>query len=116
MAFRFARRASNVAGSATLEVLRAAASMRERGIDVVDLGPGEPDFHTPEYIKEAAIGAIRANFTKYTAFAPRRKWRSAVLIRATPMAPYAEYVLRENKLGFCCSYILSYRKFTTPLS
>lgn len=66
MPLRFARRASNVAGSATLEVLRAAASMRERGIDVVDFGPGEPDFHTPEFIKEAAVGAIRANFTKYT--------------------------------------------------
>lgn len=66
MAFRFSARAASLAGSATLEVLRAAAALRERGVDVVDLGPGEPDFHTPEFIKEAAIGAIRANFTKYT--------------------------------------------------
>lgn len=66
MVFRFAARAASIPGSATLEVLRAAAALRERGVDVVDLGPGEPDFHTPEFIKEAAIAAIRANFTKYT--------------------------------------------------
>jgi aspartate aminotransferase len=66
MSVRFSKRASSVAGSATLEVLKAAAAMRDRGIDVVDFGPGEPDFHTPEFVKEAAVGAIRANFTKYT--------------------------------------------------
>lgn len=66
MGLRFSRRAASVASSATLEVLRAATSLRERGVDVVDLGPGEPDFHTPEFVKEAAVGAIRANFTKYT--------------------------------------------------
>jgi len=66
MAFRFAARAASIPGSATLEVLRAAAALRERGVDVVDLGPGEPDFHTPEFVKEAAVAAIRANFTKYT--------------------------------------------------
>ena len=63
---RFAARAASISVSATLEVLRAAAALRARGVDVVDLGPGEPDFHTPEFIKEAAVGAIRANFTKYT--------------------------------------------------
>ncbi len=66
MPLRFSRRAASVSTSATLEVLRAAAALRERGVDVVDLGPGEPDFHTPEFVKEAAVGAIRANFTKYT--------------------------------------------------
>ncbi len=66
MGLRFSARAASVSVSATLEVLRAAAALRARGVDVVDLGPGEPDFHTPEYIKEAAVGAIRSNFTKYT--------------------------------------------------
>jgi len=64
--FRFSRRAASVSGSATLEVLRAAAALRRRGVDVVDLGPGEPDFDTPDYIKDAGIEAIRANATKYT--------------------------------------------------
>jgi aspartate aminotransferase len=63
---KIARRAASVSASATLDVLRAASAMRARGIDIVDLGPGEPDFPTPEFIKEAAIGAIRANYTKYT--------------------------------------------------
>jgi len=66
MGFRFSSRAASISVSGTLEVLRAAAALRERGVDVVDLGPGEPDFHTPEYIKEAAVAAIRANQTKYT--------------------------------------------------
>jgi aspartate aminotransferase len=63
---RFSARAASLRESATLGVLRAAAALRERGVDVVDFGPGEPDFHTPEFIKEAAVGAIRSNFTKYT--------------------------------------------------
>ena len=66
MSPRVSKRAASVAVSATLEVLRAAAALRARGVDVVDLGPGEPDFPTPEYIKEAGIAAIRANLTKYT--------------------------------------------------
>ncbi|HQR44736.1 MAG TPA: pyridoxal phosphate-dependent aminotransferase [Thermoanaerobaculia bacterium] len=66
MPVRFADRAVSIPVSATLEVLRAALALRERGVDVVDLGPGEPDFHTPEFVKEAAIAAVRANFTKYT--------------------------------------------------
>src|SRR5439155_13440857 len=45
---------------------KAASAMRARGIDVVDLGPGESDFPTPEFIKEAAVGAIRAIFMEYS--------------------------------------------------
>jgi aspartate aminotransferase len=66
MGFRFSSRAASISVSGTLEVLRAAAALRGKGVDVVDLGPGEPDFHTPGYIKDAAIAAIRANQTKYT--------------------------------------------------
>ncbi|MGE5345862.1 MAG: pyridoxal phosphate-dependent aminotransferase [Acidithiobacillales bacterium] len=66
MGFRFSSRAASISVSGTLEVLRAAAALREKGLDVVDLGPGEPDFHTPGFIKEAAVAAIRANQTKYT--------------------------------------------------
>ncbi|MEO6323652.1 MAG: pyridoxal phosphate-dependent aminotransferase [Thermoanaerobaculia bacterium] len=78
---KLSMRASSVSGSATLEVLKAAAAMRGRGIDVVDLGPGEPDFPTPEFIKEAAIGAIRSNFTKYTDTAGISELRFAIAER-----------------------------------
>lgn len=87
---RFAKRAASLSGSATLEVLKAAAAMRGRGIDVVDLGPGEPDFPTPEFIKEAAIGAIRSNFTKYTDTAGISELRFAIAekYRRAWNAPY----------------------------
>lgn len=78
---RFAARASRVAGSATLEVLRAAATLKAKGVDVVDLGAGEPDFATPEFIKEAAIRAIRANFTRYTDAVGTFELRAAIAER-----------------------------------
>jgi aspartate aminotransferase len=78
---KIAARAASVSGSATLDVLKAASAMRARGIDVVDLGLGEPDFPTPEFIKEAAVGAIRANFTKYTDAAGTSELRFAIAER-----------------------------------
>lgn len=53
--------------SATSAVLGLAARLKEEGKDVISLGAGEPDFDTPEHIKEAAIQAIRDGQTKYTA-------------------------------------------------
>jgi aspartate aminotransferase len=66
-AIEFAQRVNRIAASPTLAVLMAAEQYRARGIDVVDFGPGEPDFPTPDYIKRAAIEAMEKNFTKYTA-------------------------------------------------
>lgn len=63
---RFARRLDRVAPSATQLVLQAAAQLRRDGVDVVDLGAGEPDFPTPEPIRAAGIAAINEGFTKYT--------------------------------------------------
>lgn len=63
---RFARRLERVAPSATQLVLQAAAQLRRDGVDVVDLGAGEPDFPTPEPIRAAGIAAINEGFTKYT--------------------------------------------------
>lgn len=53
--------------SPTLAVAAKAAQMQATGHDVISLGTGEPDFDTPEPIKKAAIAAINAGFTKYTA-------------------------------------------------
>lgn len=52
--------------SPTSAVLQEANRLKRQGIDVVDFGPGEPDFPTPENVKEAAHRAIREDFTKYT--------------------------------------------------
>src|SRR4030042_4515310 len=57
----------NKSGAApTLKISAKAKAMKAEGIDVIDLSVGEPDFPTPENIKEAGIKAIRDNFTKYT--------------------------------------------------
>ncbi|MBM2840262.1 MAG: aspartate/tyrosine/aromatic aminotransferase, partial [Bacteroidetes bacterium] len=53
--------------SQTLALAAKAKRLKDSGVDVVSLTAGEPDFPTPRHIKEAAIKAIEANFTKYTA-------------------------------------------------
>jgi aspartate aminotransferase len=78
---RIAERASRVGGSATLEVLKTAAALRAEGVDVVDLGPGEPDFPTPGFIKNAAIAAINADFTRYTDASGTPELRAAIAER-----------------------------------
>lgn len=62
-----AHRIKKVKPSPTLAVAAKATQMRAEGRDVINLGTGEPDFDTPEHIKKAAIEAIQAGFTKYTA-------------------------------------------------
>src|SRR4028119_717647 len=52
--------------SATLAAMQAAADLRESGADVIDLSVGEPDFDTPQHIKNYAIGALQRGVTKYT--------------------------------------------------
>ena len=61
-----AKRASAIKPSPTLATAAKAKAMKAQGIDVVDFGVGEPDFDTPENVKEAAKKAIQAGFTKYT--------------------------------------------------
>ena len=76
-----ADRLSNVAGSATLAVAAEADRLRRAGVDVVDLGAGEPDFDTPAHVKAAGIAAIDANFTRYTPAAGILELREAVCAR-----------------------------------
>lgn len=59
-------RAKNIKPSPTLAIDAKAKAMKASGVDVVNFGVGEPDFDTPDNIKEAAIKAIRDGFTKYT--------------------------------------------------
>ena len=62
-----ADRVSAISVSSTFKVSADAEKLRQQGIDVVDFGAGEPDFPTPDNIKQAAVRAIETNFTKYTA-------------------------------------------------
>jgi aspartate aminotransferase len=62
----FAERIGRIEVSATMAVTAEAAKLRATGANLVDFGAGEPHFATPRHIKDAAIAAIEANFTRYT--------------------------------------------------
>lgn len=61
-----AERARRIKPSPTLAMDAKAKAMKAEGVDVVNFGVGEPDFDTPEHVKEAAVEALRDGFTKYT--------------------------------------------------
>ncbi len=61
-----AKRLATLAPSATLAVQAKAKELKSRGIDVISFGAGEPDFDTPERVKDAAVQAMRRGHTKYT--------------------------------------------------
>lgn len=66
-------------GSSTLIAAQMAGEMRARGIDVIDLSVGEPDFDTPEFIKQYAWEGLEKGLTKYTATAGTADFRSAIV-------------------------------------
>jgi aspartate aminotransferase len=74
-------RINRIEPSATMAVVAEADKLRQQGIDVVDFGAGEPHFATPQHIKDAAIAAIQANFTKYTAVGGTTELRDAIVMR-----------------------------------
>jgi aspartate aminotransferase len=63
---RLASRVASIKPSATLSMTVKAKALAAQGIPIIDFGVGEPDFDTPEIIKESAIEAIKRGFTKYT--------------------------------------------------
>ena len=78
IAFPASSRAQKTHLSSTAAVVMAADKLRAQGITVIDLGVGEPDFPTPEHIKNAAKRALDENFTKYTTSAGILPLRQAV--------------------------------------
>ncbi len=85
-----AERLKKVAPSLTLAIDSKAKQMINDGVDVVSFGAGEPDFNTPENIKEAGINAIKANKTRYTPASGIPELKAAV----------AEKFKRENGLEY----------------
>ena len=77
--FPVSENVAKMKGSSTLIAAQAAADMRARGIDVIDLSVGEPDFDTPEFIKEYACEGLEKGLTKYTATAGMAEFRSAIV-------------------------------------
>jgi aspartate aminotransferase len=90
------RKIASVEESQTLALTRLAGQMKARGVDLVSLTAGEPDFPTPSHVKDAAIAAIRENFTHYTPVGGIPELIAAV----------REKFARENGLSFDAPQIL----------
>jgi aspartate aminotransferase len=78
-----AERISLISESSTMKVAADAAKLRAEGADVTDFSAGEPDFPTPDNIKQAAVRALEQNFTKYTAAGGILELKKAVCERHT---------------------------------
>jgi len=93
---QLSERVQRIKPSATLAVTNRAKELRAAGKDVIGLGAGEPDFDTPDHIKEAAIQAIRDGFTKYTAVDGTPGLKKAIV----------EKFARDNGLDFTLEQVL----------
>lgn len=91
-----AKRAMAIKPSPTLATAAKAKAMKSQGIDVVDFGVGEPDFDTPENVKQAGIKAIQSGFTKYTPAGGTDELKEAVV----------EKFKRDNGLQYEKSQVL----------
>jgi aspartate aminotransferase len=76
-----AERISSISVSSTMKAAADAEKLRSQGVDVVDFSAGEPDFPTPDNIKQAAIRALNENFTKYTAAGGTMELKQAICER-----------------------------------
>ncbi|MDD5255637.1 MAG: aminotransferase class I/II-fold pyridoxal phosphate-dependent enzyme, partial [Candidatus Omnitrophica bacterium] len=87
---RLAERIKNIHPSSTLAVTSKAKRLKSEGRDVVSLAAGEPDFDTPDFIKEAAVAAINKGFTKYTPSTGTQELKNLI----------AEKFRKENSLSY----------------
>lgn len=78
---KLSTRVQAIKPSPTLAVTALAASLKAQGKDIIGLGAGEPDFDTPQHIKDAAITAINKGFTKYTAVDGTPSLKAAVIAK-----------------------------------
>src|ERR1700742_4630793 len=87
---------TRVKPSATTTITQKGRDMKAKGREVISLAVGEPDFDTPEHIKQAAMDAIRRGETKYTPVTGIPEWREAI----------AGKFKRENKLDYKPSQVI----------
>ena len=96
MNLRLAKRVQLIKPSPTLTITARAAALKAAGKDIIGLGAGEPDFDTPEHIKQAAIKAIQEGFTKYTAVDGTPGLKKAIIAKFR----------RENRLDYTPDQVL----------
>jgi aspartate aminotransferase len=78
MARPLSTRITGMAGSATVQVMNKARALKRQGVDIMDLGGGDPDFDTPEHIQTAAIESMRSGNTHYVASSGIPELRKAI--------------------------------------
>ena len=96
MDVRLSDRVNAIKPSPTLAVTNKAAELKAAGRDIIGLGAGEPDFDTPQHIKDAAIAAINNGFTKYTAVDGTAGLKKAIIAKFK----------RDNNLDYAPNQIL----------
>lgn len=96
MSIQLSDRVNKVKPSPTLAVTAMAAELRAQGKDIIGLGAGEPDFDTPEHIKDAAKAALDAGYTKYTAVDGTASLKKAIIAKFE----------RDNQLSYAPEQIL----------
>ena len=74
-------RVKNLSESATIAMARKSRELKAQGIDVISLSLGEPDFNTPDFIKDAAIEGIHQNYSKYMAVNGYEDFREAISLK-----------------------------------
>lgn len=93
---KLSTRVQAIKPSPTLAVTALAASLKAQGKDIIGLGAGEPDFDTPQHIKDAAVTAINQGFTKYTAVDGTPSLKAAIIAKFK----------RDNGLDYTSKQIL----------
>ncbi len=93
---KISKRAQDVPASATIAVTSRAQELKAQGVDVVGFGAGAPDFDTPDYIKNAAIKALKEGKTKYTPASGIPELRATI----------AEKLQRENGLEYAPEQVI----------
>src|SRR5262249_30028017 len=96
MSISLSEKVNRIKPSPTLAATNRAAELIASGVDVIDLSAGEPDFDTPEFVKQAAIEALHNGFTKYTAVDGTPALKQAII----------QKFKRENQLEYQAQQII----------
>lgn len=100
---------NRLAPSATLAMSQKSAELKAQGVDIINLSVGEPDFHTPDHIKEAAKKAIEENYSRYSPVAGYPALRHAIvekLKKENSLAYQADEIVVSNGAKQCVSNAL----------
>ena len=88
-------RIKSLPASATLAMAAKARELKNQGIDIIGLSLGEPDFNTPEFIKDAAIQAVKDNYNSYSPVDGYADLKGAI----------CEKFMRDNKLEYQARFV-----------